>query len=296
MRIGALLLTAALAATTLPGCERVPTDAGGAAAPAHARPIDAVRGPARHLRANDLVALARDAVPPELHARLAAAWAEDRSRWPLEELPLHGQLPRLIAALAAPDAERTLMAGFERQFTGAEGELRHAVETLGAFGVQYLRNDPDLEDAERDRETQRLVALSRWALEAPLTDPARARAALARLCAAARATGLDSEAALREAGMEDSLRRLSAFLAEAKAVLADYGLDLDASLDAMAVDLEQQTGDRARLRVRYALAGEPVDVRVEAERRDRRWYRSDWLRHAEAAAARAAPPPPSGGP
>lgn len=284
----ALLLAAALA-TASSGCGRGP-DTAADAAPAAQRPVDAVLAPAARLRDNDLAGFARVAVPPALHADLATAWAEGRSRWPLEELPLHEQLPRMIAALSAPAAERTLMAAFERQFTGAEGELRHAVQTLGAFGVQYIRADPDLDDAERDRQTQLLVALSRWALRAPLTDPERARRALARLCAAARATGLDSDRAFRDAGMAESLRRMSAFLAAAKPVLADYGLELDAGLDSLDATLERPAGDRARLRMRYALAGETIDVRVGIERHGDRWYRSDWLRRAEAAAARPRAP------
>ena len=287
MRIQMLLLAAVCAFTGLAGCSRGGDagDAGGTASGA-LRPVDAVLLPARHLRADDLVAFVDDSVPAPLHAELRVAWAEGRSRWPLEELPLHEQLPRMIAALSAPGAEETLLAAFERQFTGAEGELRRAVQTLAAFGVQYVQNDADLDDIQRDREIQRLVALSRWAVQAPLTDPQRARAALERLCAAARATGLDSDQALRDAGMDESLRRLSGFLATTKAVLADYGLDLDASLDALDVTLERQTGDQGQLRVRYPLAAEAIDVRVEIERHGRHWYRSDRLRRATAAAAR----------
>lgn len=285
MRIQTLLLAAICGIAGLTGC-RGDRDGGDTATAGAQRPVDAVLLPARHLRDDDLVAFVRDSVPAPLHAQLQQAWSEGRSRWPLEELPLHGQLPRMIAALSAPDAEATLLAAFDRQFTGADGELRKAIETLAAFGVQYVTNNPDLDDIQRDREIQRLVALSRWAVQAPLTDRERARAALATLCAAARATGLDSDAAMGEAGMDESLRRLSGFLAAVRTVLADYGLDLDASLAALDVTLERQTGDHAQLRVRYPLAGEAIDVRVEIERHGRQWYRSDRLRRATAAAGR----------
>ncbi len=290
MRMRALLLAIVIGAAALAGCGRDTDGEAPASAEAGGRPIDAVLVPTRHLQAGDLEALARDSVPPALHTRLDTAWREGRSRWPLEELPLQEQLPRLIAALSAPDAERTLMTGFERQFSGAEGELRRAIETLGAFGVQYIQGDPDLDESERERQIQLLVAVSRWAADAPLADPARARRALAQLCEAARETGLDSDAAFQAAGMAESLRRMSAFLAVAKSVLADYGLDLDASLAGIEVRLERQTGDRAELRMRYPVGNGEVDARLGVERRDRRWYRSDWLRHAEAAASRPAAP------
>lgn len=290
MRIQTLLLAAicGIAGLTACGGDR---DGGGSVGTGAQRPVDAVLVPAGHLRNDDLVAFVRDSVPAPLHAGLRQAWSEGRSRWPLEELPLHGQLPRMIAALSAPDAETTLLAAFDRQFTGADGELRKAIETLAAFGVQYVSNNPDLDDIQRDREIQRLLALSRWAVQAPLTDRARAQAALATLCAAARATGLDSDQALGEAGMDESLRRLSGFLAAVRTVLAGYGLDLEASLAGLDVALERQTGDHAQLRVRYPLAGEAIDVRVDIERHGRRWYRSDRLHRASAAAARHAAPP-----
>ena len=85
--------------------------------------------------------------------------------------------------------------------------------------------------------------------------------------------------------MEESLRRMSTVLAAGKQVLVTYGFDLDADLDAMDVQLQSQTGDVARVRMQYALAGTPVDTVVNLERRDGVWYVSDFLRHAEDALA-----------
>ena len=45
-----------------------------------------------------------------------------------------------------------------------------------------------------------------------------------------------------------------------------------------------------RLRVRYPLAAEAIDVRVEIERHGRHWYRSDRLHRATAAATRDGTP------
>ncbi|MEZ0472450.1 hypothetical protein [Luteimonas salinilitoris] len=284
-----LLLAAALACAAI-ACKREPP---AAAAPATAaRPVDAVRLPARHLHDDDLVAFARAAVPPGLYTRLQAAW-KNGSRWPLDELPLHEQLPNLLATLAEEGSEARLRQTFRSQFAGADGELRGAMETLSLFAMHYVQNDETLDEDERERRMQLIEALGRWGLDAPLADPARADAAIAGLAAAARATGLHDEEAFAAAGMEDTLRRLSPFLAEVKRVLADYGLDVDASLSGADIGLERQTGDSALLRVRYEVAGHPVDTRIGVERHDGRWYRSDYLRHAEASAgtpASRAPP------
>ncbi|MDH5822042.1 hypothetical protein QFW77_03410 [Luteimonas sp. RD2P54] len=287
-----LLLTAALAACATACRREAPAVA---PAPAGAsRPVDAVLLPARHLRDGDLAGFARDAVPPGLYQRLQDAWARG-SRWPLEELPLHGQLPALLQTLAAEDSETRLRRQFREQFGGAEAELRQAVEALGLFGVHYVQGDAALDEHARERDVQLITALVRWGLEAPLADPARADAAIARLAAAARATGLRDDDAFAAAGMEGTLRRLSPFLAEVKQVVADYGLDIDAALSGIDATLERQTGDRAVVRLRYELAGQPIDGRVAVERRGGRWYRSDYLRRAEASAAAgqpAAPAPP----
>lgn len=269
-----------------PACRReTGTASGPATAPTGATsPVQAVTLPTGHLRRNDLAAFARDAVPPALHARLENAWRLGRTRWPLDELPFDERLPAVLGGLAAPGAEQRLQRVFDRQFAGQSAELRTAANTLGLFGMQYVRHDGDFSPAERAHYAQFVQALSRWAATAPLGDPARAHRAIPRLAAAARATRLRSEADFAKAGMPASLQRLSGFWATAKDVLADYGLRLDDSLGGLRAELVSRQGDHARVRLRYALAGAPVEATVEVERVDGRWYLSDYLRHARAAA------------
>lgn len=269
------------------GCR--PATPAGERADAYARPVQAVEALAATLREDDLAGFARGALPPALHARVEAAWREGRSRWPLDELPLAGQLPRLLSTLSADGAEAALGAAFDRQFAGADAEIRGAAATLGVFGMQYVRHDGDYDDTERDHLAQLVAALGRWAETAPLADGARGHDAIARLSRAARATGLADEAAFARLGMDPALRAFSGFLGESRAVLAGYGLDLEATLAGLEVRLDSQTGDRARVRVRYPVAGTPVDAFIDLERRDGRWYVGHLLRHAEASIAPAAP-------
>lgn len=287
MRIRRCMLPvlAAVSASLLLACERIPHDE--PQAPPN-RPVDAVLEPAAAFRVNDLNGLVRVAVPPDLLAQLDAAWMEGRTRWPLEELPLHEQLPRLLAALSAEDAEETLERGFQQQLVGAERDLRLTIEALTEFGAQYLLHEPSLDDQQRERAIQWLLALGQWGQQAPLTDPQRARLAIARLTEAARQTGLYSEADFAALGRERTLQRLSEFLAVAKQVLAEYGFDLDQTVDSLDVALAWQTGDTAELRLRYDMAGTPVDVTVPVERIDGRWYRVDYLRHLQETNSRPA--------
>lgn len=288
-RLPGLLLIGTLGAgLLLAACQRESATPSAPVAAVATRPADAVRLLTRHLRDNDLAAFTRDAVPPAIYAQLQTAWREGRTRWPLGELPLGRRLPEVLGALAAPGSEAALGKVFDKQFANADREIDSAASTLGLFGVQYVQAEGDFSADQREHYSQLIVATSRWAQQAPLADKVRGHAAIARLATAARKTGLRTADDFTRYGLEDSLRRLGPFVAAGKRALAGYGMDLDASLGAMDVRLQAQTGDTAQVRMRYELAGQPIDAVVAVERIDGRWYVSDFLRGARAA-LKAAP-------
>lgn len=289
-----LLFLSLCAATVFgSGCRRSQEPLPGAAT----EPAAAVRQLLQHLHDNDLAGYARAAVPPEEYAELETAWAQGHSRWPLDELPLHDKLPALLATLSAADAETRLQRAFRAQIAGQTAGVRQAAHSLGLFGEQYISHQGDYSDDERAHYVQLVKALSAWAQAAPLSDSKLARSTIATLTAAARATGLDSDAALQEAGMTGSLQRLSPFAAAAKQVLAGYGLSLDDSIAQLRTGLASQEGDRAVVHVQYPLAGQEIDLQVVLARREGRWYLARTLAEADAAlaAARAAAPAPEEG-
>ena len=252
----------------------------------NATPAQVVRRLTTHLRHNDLEAFAREAVPPGLHDELDLAWREGRTRWPLDQLPFGSRLPQMLDSLAAPGAETRLQRIFDRQFAGADRELRAAARALGVFGAQYVGKEGDYSDDERQHYTQLIAATAQWGARAPLSDRERANAAIAALATAARRTGLTSEAAFRDAGIDSGLRRMGPFAAAFKRVVAGYGLRVDADLATLEATLQQQTGDTALVRMRYRWAGQPIDTVVAMQRIDGQWYVADFLRHARAAATR----------
>lgn len=268
----------ALAVLALAACQRTPSELPGAAA----EPAAAVRELAHQLQDDDLAGYARSAVTPEQYQRLQQAWSEGRSRWPLTTLPLAERLPGALATLAAPDAERQLQRSFDAQFAGQAASLKQAAHSLGLFGVQYLRNQGHYTPELRGHYVQLVGALSGWAQLAPLAEPRRAQAAIARLSAGARRTGLHSDAELGAAGMDASLRRLGPFLGDVKAVLAGYGLDLDASLRGLRTGLVSQQGDQAVVRIQYPLGNEQIDTTAVLVRRQGRWYFRETLREVDA--------------
>ena len=259
--------------------------------PGGATPVEAVRELNAHLVSGDIAAFAHDAVPPELHARLDTAWREGRTRWPLDELPLSDTHPRALAALTADGAEASLQGTFDHQFANAAGELRQAATALGLFAVQFIQQHGEYSDTEREHLSQVIAALSAWAAEAPLHDRKRAAQAITLLTVAAREARLDSAEDFAAAGIDAGLQRLRPVVTAGKQAMTLYGLDLDADIAAMDVTLHSQTGDAAKVRLQYALAGQPIDVVVDVERREERWYVGDFLANAEAAASRPATSP-----
>lgn len=286
-----LLAAALLAAAAMAGLAACQREAAPATSGAALEPAQAVLQLADDLRRNDLAGYARHALPPALHERMATAWREGRTIWPLTELPLDDRLPGFITVLAAPNAEKELLATYNHQFAGADRELRSAAATLSLFAAQYVDNAPDYGPAERAHYGQLIHALGRWGQQAPLGDPARARVAIPGLVAAARLTGLagpgpnERAATFHRLGMERSLQRLGPFMERFKQMLAAYGLDVDAALAGLRAETVARDGDHARVRLRYTLAGAAIDTVVPVERHDGRWYLSDLLRHARTQAA-----------
>lgn len=289
-RAAALMLCLAL----LAGCQpdpapspSNPTEMAAQAKPAPAtRPVDAINVLAARLLARDGAGFAKLAVPPDLHARLQVGWRAGTTRWPLDELPLDGRLTGMLASLQEKDALTKYKATFRKQFAGADRDIHMAIRTLTQFGGQYAQKDADYAKDERDHVGQAIAALSNWALAAPLSDTKRADPFFTALTAAAQRSGIDGkmgDAAFAKLGMQSSLDRMSPFVATLLAQLrTQYGLDIDASLRGLSVQLLEQTGDSARLRLRYRLAKSDIDAIVPAVRIDGHWYLADFVTRAEA--------------
>ncbi len=254
---------------------------------ASSEPAEAVRALAGRLQANDLSGFARAALPPADYAAMEAAWRDGRSRWPISELPLSTRLPGLLATLSAPDAEARLQRSFDSQLAGQGADLKSAARSLTLFGAQYLRKQPQYTTAQRAYYIAIVKALGNWGTHAPLGDRGRARAALKRLTASARRTGLYSEADFSAAGLDGSLTRLAPFAADVKAVLGTYDLALDETFADLRTGLVSQKGDVAVVRIEYPLAGVEIPTTVRLLRRDGHWYPEAFLQEAARVAERA---------
>lgn len=243
-------------------------------------PAATVRHFAGQLRQYDLAGFARDAVPPQDYQTFVDGWAAGLSRWPLTELPLPERIVPMLAALSANDAERQLGLDYDRQLAGQAADLRNAAQTLGLFIGQYVRTQGDFTPAQRAHFGQVVPAVAAWAQEAPLADAPRAHTALRTLVPAARATGIDSDADLTQAGLAGSLGKLDPFFTALGGVLADYGLSLDDSLAKLETGAVTTEGDVAKVAVTYPLAGKPIQLTVTLRQQDGHWYVADYMDQA----------------
>lgn len=279
-----VLACAAVLMLALVACGR---DAADPAKPP-AGPVVAVQAMANALASNDLLGYARLSVPPAQYAQLEQAWGTGHSRWPLTELPLHDQWLPMLQTLSAPDGSKTLQRSFDRQLAGQTTAVRQAAQSMGLFGVQYLSHQGSYTASQQAHYIQVVKVLSAWAADAPLSDRARARASIAKLTEAARATGITDDVQLQQLGMADTLRRLGPFIGTLKAVLASYGLDMDASLRGLSGEVLSEQGDNALVRLQYPLAGEIIALQIPLTRREGHWYLTRTLADTDALLRKAA--------
>lgn len=263
-----------------------------------AEPVAAVQAMAQRLAEDDLLGYAKLSVPPSQYQRLQQAWADGHSQWPLTELPLGDQLLPMLAALRRPGASAELQRSFDRQLAGQSGAVRQAAQSMGNFGVQYLRHQKGYTPSQQAHYIALVEALSGWAQGAPISDRARARSSIAALVGAATQVGFEDDAGLQAAGMEGSLQQLAPFIHTLKAVLASYGLGVDEALRSIRGEVLSLEGDNALVRLQYDLAGRELTLQLPLSRREGHWYLTRTLadtdailRQADAARAAAAPAP-----
>ncbi|MDT3502104.1 hypothetical protein [Stenotrophomonas maltophilia] len=271
---------------------------GGDPARPAAEPVAAVQAMAQRLAEDDLLGYAKLSVPPSQYQRLQQAWADGHSQWPLTELPLGDQLLPMLAALRRPGASAELQRSFDRQLAGQSGAVRQAAQSMGNFGVQYLRHQKGYTPSQQAHYIALVEALSGWAQGAPISDRARARSSIAALVGAATKVGFEDDAGLQAAGMEGSLQQLAPFIHTLKAVLASYGLGVDEALRSIRGEVLSLEGDNALVRLQYDLAGRELTLQLPLSRREGHWYLTRTLadtdailRQADAARAAAAPAP-----
>ena len=252
----------------------------------HRSPAQQLKLLSEHLHRNDLIAFTKDAIPADMYQDLEMAWSENRTRWPLEELPLSPQLPNALKALAAKDAEQKLNAVFDRQFSGQNDEMHNAASSLGNFTIQYLEHSKHFSDDERQHYTQITHAIASWAQRTTLDDKNKAHQAIRLLTQAVTSSELVSEHAFSRFGLTESLKRFGGTMTALKQAASLYGLHFDQALNSVETSLVSQTGETAIVRMTYTLAEMPIDTTIHMQRIQGKWYVQDFVNHAKTGIAR----------
>ncbi len=269
------LLAGMLAACCAADTERSSADV--RALPGSPTPQAAVTDLLAHLRRNELAQVVDVALPPDLHRQVDEAWRAGHSRWPLTELPLDDNIPKLLETLNRPLAEQALQSAFERQLAGQTPALQEAAHAMGLFGKEYLRRDGDYSLQDRQHYVQVVDVVSSWARTAPLGERERGRQTIHLLVNAAEQSGVRSDEDFSRLGMRESLDALVPLYIAIKQVLALYGLGIDAALASVRAEVVSQAGDKADVQVRYQLAGREIVTVIQTQQVAGRWYLLDYL-------------------
>jgi hypothetical protein len=267
------LLAAALASTSAPllAAEPVSTRPAAASAQAAVDPAAQIRRWGRLFRHNDVSGLAQAAVPPPM-------WEEIRLAYELAQLEPTRDVDRAgfadaLARFADPGAVDILMAEIEPQLDRARPQLPGAM--LLAFGAMHVAvNAPDsgLDEAQRGMLRDAIPGVQAWISRTDFLNPATMRQALTLVTDAVRHTGIRDLDELKAMPLEATLDHAGPVLAAAKQALRLYGLDLDAVVDTLRVDVLAADADHARVRTTVTVFGAPVWIEHDLVQVEGRWY------------------------
>jgi hypothetical protein len=284
------LLVLSLLATVLvlPACRR--------SAQAPGDPVAAVRGLAQALHDDDLVRYSQLSMPPELHKRMEQRWHERLLAAAPPTAAQQKDYARWMGRLTAPDAEAKLYARFDERMKKFEPEIAAQWPLMQATGGIFLsgliKANDKLGPGEKQHAKSIGEALLAWLKPELITDRARAKQAIAVLSKSARKIDLPTLSDTRKLEMLPTLEKGGEVLRTLKDVALIYGLDADASLEAVQARVVEASGDSATMEVSYPLVGKTVSFQMELLRRNKRWYPADAVRKAETDLARPLPPAP----
>lgn len=272
------LVAAGLVGPALPLLASAATPAAQAAALHVPDPAQHVQNVARLFRAGDVAGLARALVPP-------SKWAEIRQRYEEERLePISADdredFAEHIGKFTAPDAVDRLMEEIEPKL--AEARPQYGGALLMAFGAMQMAvssPDSDLTDEQRAQLESALPGIMEWASNTDFLSSDTMRDALTLLTDAARRTGLTTLDQVKALPLESVLQRGAPVLTAAKEAVSLYGIDLDAIVDTLQVEVLEVTADTAKVRTTVTLFDTPVWADHELELVEGQWYGKDAMIH-----------------
>jgi hypothetical protein len=241
-------------------------------------PAQQVRDLARMLRGNDLSGLVQATVPPSTYQLMRQAYELHRMQ-PTSEHE-RAKFAEHLAKLSAPDAVDKLMAEIEPKLVEVRPQAPAAVMMgLGALQMAVLSKDSDLTPEQRASLQQALPGLQQWASTTDFLSSLSMRQALTLISDAVRGTGVRSVDELKQMSFEQVLAKAETVFAAGKQALLIYGLDVNAIVDSLQVDVVEINGTKARVRTTVTVFDAPISSEHELVLLEGRWYGKEAVKH-----------------
>lgn len=277
----AVALLGAGLATSLIACKKEEPAANKPAATSVAAttPTAAVDAVIAGLKSGDVKALAETMIPPTELERVRKEWKERQQR-PIKPEEAR-EFAENMAKLTAPGAEDQMFAELKpklAEFDSTYGAQMPMWVGIGQnFVNEAIKNNKDLTPEQRDQATQTINGLAKWAMETKFTDEAKAKQAIALLCAGAREMNLKSLDEARKLDFDQALVKMSIALRQTKKLFDVYGLSMDQVLGTVKTEVVSQDATSAKVKVSYTVFGVAVSGENEMVSENGRWYGKKFL-------------------
>jgi hypothetical protein len=181
-----------------------------------------------------------------------------------------------MAKLTAPNAEEQMFAELKPKLAEFDQQYSAQMPMWVGMGQSFVNNaiktNKDMTPEQRDQATQTVNGLAKWAMETKFTDEAKAKQAIALVCAGAREMNLKTLEEARNLDFDQALGKGSIMLRQTKKLFDVYGLSLDQVLGSVKTEVVSQTADSAKVKVSYSVFGLPVTGETEMVNEGGRWY------------------------
>jgi len=284
-KLARVALVAAMA-VAFSGCgnkEEGKTTAAPTAAPVAAKPATpdaAILASVQNLKAGNIDALIKNALPPEEYAKVKTKWAEDINKEPITDEDRQ-KFAENIGKLTASDAEAKLWAELEPKLKEMDAQMAQQMPMMVAMGKGMIQSsiqqNQDLNEAQKQQASQAIDAFGNWVQTAKFTDPALAKQAITVVVKTARDINLKTLDEARALSYEQAMGKLGTGFIGLKQVLAIYGFSIDQTLDSVKAETLSSDAATAKVKISYSLFNTPLTAESDLVKVGDSWYGKEMM-------------------
>lgn len=284
-KLARVALVAAMA-VAFSGCgnkEEGKTTTAPAAAPVAAKPATpdaAILSSVQNLKAGNIDALIKNALPPEEYAKVKTKWAEDINKEPITDEDRQ-KFAENIGKLTAADAEAQLWAELEPKLKEMDAQMAQQMPMMVAMGKGMIQSsiqqNQDLNEAQKQQASQAIDAFGNWVQTAKFTDPALAKQAISVVVKTARDINLKTLDEARALSYEQAMGKIGTGFIGLKQVLAIYGFSIDQTLDSVKAETLSSDATTAKVKISYSLFNTPLTAESDLVKVGDSWYGKEMM-------------------